>query len=217
MTWIGRHREGQEHEVVQHLAEVLVHDSVHECGQAQEGHEQQHAVQEEGVVEEREVDAEIVEVEIPVGVELVGEDVELDLQRFQLQLLRAPRGGRIGQRKEERRDEERQEELQEEVEELVVEVVLVRVGDVEEVRGVAQAPPRASRVCSTLHRRREQPAHLQGRRWQPAQLQGRRRSRRYPPHQRCRQTPRTRSPRRHRQHPQQSPAVPILGQRAGQP
>ena len=84
MTWIGLRRERQEHELGQHLVEVLVHDSVHECGQARRSREHQHAVQVEGVVEEREVDAELVEVEVSVGVELVVGAVEPDLQQLHL-------------------------------------------------------------------------------------------------------------------------------------
>ena len=34
MTWIGLRRERQEHELGQHLVEVHVHGSVHECGAA---------------------------------------------------------------------------------------------------------------------------------------------------------------------------------------
>ena len=63
MTWIGHHRRAQEHEVVQLLAEVLVHVY-------------------QGVVKEQR--EEVVEVEVQVHVELVGEDVELDRQRLQL-------------------------------------------------------------------------------------------------------------------------------------
>ena len=91
-------------------------------------------------MEEREVDAELVEVEVPVGVELVVGEVEPDLQQLHLLPPQAPRGARLGQQMEKRRDEERQEELQEEVEEHVVEVVLVQVGGEAEdiqVQGVA--------------------------------------------------------------------------------
>ena len=82
MTWIGLRRERQEHELGQHLVEVLVHDSVHECGQARRSR-QQHAVQEEGVVVD-ELDVVLVEVEVSVGVELVVGAVEPDLQQLHL-------------------------------------------------------------------------------------------------------------------------------------
>ena len=118
MTWIGHHRKAQEHEVVQLLAEVLVHV----C---------------QGVVKEQR--EEVVEVEVQVHEELVGEDVELDRQRSESLRLQAPQGWHQVEI-EKRRDVEQREEPEEVVEELVEEGDLVQVDDVEEVRGAAQAP-----------------------------------------------------------------------------
>ena len=70
-------------------------------------------MQEEGVVEEREVEAELVEVEVSVDVELVVGEVEPDLQQLHLLPPQAPLGARLGQQMEKRQGEERQEELQE--------------------------------------------------------------------------------------------------------